>query len=226
MMRKKKETDQKLAEEKKQLREDIRKMSFSKKLEYFLMYDKWILVAAAICAIVVYFGIDWYRNAQVEEVLTVATAGGTIPDEKVVQRIEETLGIDGDPHKVVSVLSPLTGDEEGALNYYSQINFMTRVQARELDVLLMSETYAKGFQKEGYFQDPSDYLTKEQAGRMKEDISGSCVLLKNNPEMAALGMYTEPVYYGILITSRNTETAVQWLEALYDLNGSAGETVD
>ena len=68
--------------------------------------------------------------------------------ETVQENLKELLGIDQDPYQKVDITETLVSNEDGTqLDTYSQVAFVTKVQAQAFDVVLMPETLCSSFER-------------------------------------------------------------------------------
>ncbi|MBQ1312354.1 MAG: hypothetical protein IIY55_10950 [Blautia sp.] len=213
-MRQPKDIDEKLEKEKAELKKQIKDMSFAGKLEYFITYYKWVIALAVLAVFLTIGGVDWYKSMKIETVLTVQTVHAVLPMEQAEETIREQLGIQDEKDKQVLLLSPLSMDGSGELDYYSQMSLITKIAANDLDVMLMPEDYARNMERDGYFADPSTYLTPEQQESLKDQIDGCCIVLPGGEKMQMLGLYDDPVYCGVIVNTRNPDYAAEWVLAL------------
>ena len=64
-----------------------------------------------------------------------------------------------DPNQVIELTSNYVSDADtGGLDYYSQMAFVTQVQAQTLAVLILSEEACEIYEEEGYLADLKELL--------------------------------------------------------------------
>lgn len=190
-------------------------MTFSQKLEYFLMYYKWVLVLAA-GAVLLLIGVrDWIENARRQEILGImAIDCNSEFVGNASRQIKEELG-STDKYEDVSILPNIHADpESGEVDYQSRMALIAMLQAGEVDVIMMPEKSVETLEDAALFSNLSDVLGDNVTGDAVRLDGNFLVLEKGNPVIEELGFYYEPVYVGMVSYCRNEENAMTWLNIL------------
>lgn len=196
-------------------KEKIKGMGFKKKMEYFFMYYKWVpvLVIAVILAAV--GGVRWYEHAKIKNVLSIAvvnTMGQDFTERE--EEIKEVLGTK-DKYDDVSILNNFATDQDGKdLEYYSQMAFMTQVQAGSLDVLIMPEAMYETEKKKGILEDMGKILGEEAYQSFDGHEKGDCVVINDAEFKEEYSLVYDEAYICVLKNSFNQENAAKWIKSL------------
>lgn len=196
-------------------KEKIQGMGFQKKMEYFFMYYKWvpILIIGLILAAV--GGYRWYENAKIENVLSVAVVNTMTQDfTEKEEALRHTLGREG-KYDDVSILSNFATDAEGTeLEYYSQMSFMTQMQAGTIDVMIMPEGLYQSESRKGILENMETLLGEDVYKRFDGKEKGDCVIITDEEFIEDYGLVYDEVYVCVLRNSLNQENAAKWISSL------------
>ena len=206
-MRKPKEDEPEAA-----LRAGIKDLPPKKKLEYFIMYYKWVIVLVIAVIIAIPSIVQWIQNIRTKVFLNVAVVNGFYTDvDAIVADIEDTLDLKG-KYETASVLANVTADSEsGELDYYAQMAFVAQVQARTIDIFIVPEALGKSLEAQetlATFGDLFDAKTLEELGLKANEC---LVELEDSPINESLLVNYSPVYAAVFIGSQNMENAKAWL---------------
>ncbi len=197
-------------------KEKLKAMDWKGKLQYIWMYYKvWIFVAIGVVFLA--FGIrSWIENARIKTVLSIAVTDSAGSDsETVEENLKELLGIDQDPYQKVDITETFVTNEDGTqLDTYSQVAFVTKVQAQAFDVALMPEALCSSLEKEGYFMDLDQLLDQDTLQAAGQKIQGNHILVSDQSLKEQFGVEYEPVCVAVLVNAQNTEAASKWLKQL------------
>mgnify|MGYP007087866578 CR=1 FL=1 len=174
-------------------KEKLKVMDWKGKLQYIWMYYK-VWIFAAIGIVFLAFGIrSWIENARIKTFLSIAVVDSAGADYETVQEnLKELSGIDQDPYQKVDITETLVSNEDGTqLDTYSQVAFVTKVQAQAFDVVLMPETLCSSFEKEGYFFHTITFPSSITYGRTSCTGSFLCQFLSCKMRM------TSRIYFAI-----------------------------
>ncbi len=198
-----------------ELKAGLKDMSPLKKLEYFWMYDKWVIGLVIGLIVLAVGGYQWYDHSKVQEILSVAVVNCMLEDtDGMEEEIKEVLGAEGKYEDVVFNVSFTADAETGELEYYSQVAFFSQAAAGAIDVLLMPESVAENLDEVGYFEDLSTILGEDYAAVEKYAV-GNCLDLSEFSlgEKYGLG---DSVYFGVLVQSKQKENAGKYLLSLVE----------
>jgi len=196
--------------------EKLKAMDWKGKLQYIWMYYK-IWIFAVIGAVLLAFGIrNWIENARVKTVLSVAVADSTGSDYEAAQEsLEKLLGIDEDPYQKVDITETFTTDADGTqLDTYSQVAFVTKVQAQVFDVVLLPEALCESFEKDGYFMELDQLLDQDTLQAAGQKIKGCHIQISDESLKEQFGIEYEPVCVAVLVNTQHTKEAAKWMEQL------------
>lgn len=197
-------------------KEKLKVMDWKGKLQYIWMYYK-VWIFAAIGIVFLAFGIrSWIENARIKTFLSIAVVDSAGADYETVQEnLKELLGIDQDPYQKVDITETLVSNEDGTqLDTYSQVAFVTKVQAQAFDVVLMPETLCSSFEKEDYFMDLDQLLDQDTLQAAGQKVQGNHILVLDQNLKEQFGVEYEPVCVAVLVNAQNTEAASKWLKQL------------
>lgn len=198
-------------------KEKLKNMGIAGKLEYIWMYYKVAIFGAIGFIALIFIGVDLYQNAQKETVLSISVFdAGTSNVDTFSEGIREVLELT-DENQVIEVTSSYVTDaSSGGLDYYSQMAFVTQVQAQTLDVVLLSEDACEIYEGEGYFADLKELLGEEVYNSFGDSIDTYHLELPQEDIGEGLDLPYEPVYIGVLVNTTNTESAAKWIASLAD----------
>ena len=219
------------------LRDEIRmqqeKLSqepFLKKLEYFWDYYK-IQVIITVLFACMFGSILHSVITKKETVLSIAfvNAFPNVEDELMKTDLENYLGLNEKKQQVI-IDSTYYIDEESTSPYavtYSQ-KFSTNAMAGKLDVVLADEVNFDFYAKQGFFQDLSFLLSKEELAHYQEnlyyidhpyDIENKPVPIgikidKTNKITETACYPNTSAYFGIVANSEHADNALLYLNYL------------
>lgn len=198
-------------------KEKLKNMGIAGKLEYIWMYYKAAIFGVIGFIALIFIGVDLYQNAQKETVLSISVFdAGTSNVDTFTEGIREVLELT-DENQVIEVTSSYVTDaSSGGLDYYSQMAFVTQVQAQTLDVVLLSEDACEIYEGEGYFADLKDLLGEDVYNSFGDSIDTYHLELPQEDIGEGLELPYEPVYIGVLVNTTNTESAAKWIASLAD----------
>ena len=198
-------------------KEKIRGMGMKKKLEYFWMYYKWVLVCVIVGILAIRGGMDWYRNAKTETILSIAPVNaGSFETEATEQKVREILGSDGEYEQVSIYTNLMTTGEKGEFEYTSQMAYIAQTQAGTMDVLLMPENVYEHYAPEGCFADMKEVLGEETCDALGDLVQKDCVVATGNSLGEDFGISYEPVYISVMFNSENMENAAAWIKSVVE----------
>lgn len=198
-------------------KEKIKGMGLGKKLEYIWMYYK-AVIFGVIAAIALVFALrDWYRNAQIEDILSIAIINGGMGEtEEWAEEIKESLGSTDEEERVSFILN-LNSDESGAeLEYNSQMAFVAQVGAENIDVLVTTEAMCRKMGEQEYFSDLSEILDAETLAAFGDCAKQYYIKLDDSVIQENIALPYQDVCVAVLINAKNFENAVQWVSSLAD----------
>lgn len=187
------------------------------KLQYIWAYYKLHMVAVVAVIALAFFIKDLYHNSKIHNELTIMVIDSYgNSQEEAEQKVQETLGIQDDPYKIVTVDESLrTGDDGVALESYSQMSFTTKVAAKAVDVLVGPQKYIDGFEhKDEYFMDLTELLPEEVYQAFGEQDDKYSITINSDKLAEEFELYYQPVRIGIISNSGNVDNAVKWLTKL------------
>lgn len=196
-------------------REKIKGMGMGKKLEYIWMYYKPVIFGF-IGAIVLIFALrDWYRNAQIEDILSIAVVNGGMGEtEDWAEEIKEFLGSTDENDRVGFILN-LNSDETGAdLDYNAQMAFVAQVGAQTIDVLVTTEAMCEKMAEQEYFSEVSEVLDEETLAAFGDCAEQYYIKLEDSTIQEHIELPYEDVCVAILANAKNFDNAVQWVSSL------------
>ena len=195
---------------KEEVHKNFRYMPLSKKLEYFFMYYKWV-IALAVFLVILGIGLrGWIENLRTTQILGIMAINcNPEAPEDIGERVKADIG-GKEKYEEVDVFRNVTADmETGELDYQSQMLFITMLQAREFDVILMPEAAVKGMEDTAAFADLGG-ITGLSSG-----TDGPFLVLPEGSKVYEyFGFYYEPVYVGLLDGCKNEENALLWIRQL------------
>lgn len=198
-------------------KQKLQSMGLAGKLQYIWMYYKPVIfgiIGAIVLLCVVW---DTYEKAKVKTVLSVSVIDsmGTASTEELQEDIKEILGIQDDQYKSIELAENFNTINDGSeLDAYSQMAFVTKVQAETVDVLVMPESFYKALEADGFFADLSDVLSEEEREAFGENIDEHHIVLTDQKKAEAMGVYYEPVCLAVLGNAPNMENAAKWLVSM------------
>lgn len=197
-------------------RKKLKGMSFWKKLEYIWMYYKPAIFGAIGFVILIFIGMDLYENAKMETLvsISVVNAGGS-DTEAFAEQVKEIVGATG-KYETVEVSSSLnTGSDGKTLDYYAQMAFVTQIQAKTVDILVIPEPFYEELNQEGYFADLQEILGEETYASFGENIDQHHLKLENGEAVGeGISLAYEPVCIAVMVNAPNPEHAAEWITSL------------
>ncbi|MDO4649293.1 MAG: hypothetical protein Q4B26_11655 [Eubacteriales bacterium] len=193
-----------------ELKAGIKDMSPLKKLEYFWMYDKWVIALVIGIIVLAIGGYRWYEHSKIQEILSIAAVNSMVEDtESLEAEILEMVGTGG-KYEEVAVYSNFSGNNEtGELEYYSQMTFVSHAAAGTLDVVLMPKSFAEKLDETGYF-DSLEEVFGEDYDAVADYVSGNCLDLSETGLSEKFGM-GDSIYVGVLGTSKHKENVTKYI---------------
>lgn len=212
--------------------EKLKGQSWQKKLDYFWDYYKIHVIIIILAACMFGSFLHGIINKK-ETVLSVAyiNAFSNIDDEIFMDDFEEFININ--PKKQQALLdSSYYIDENSTSPYaatYSQ-KFSTMAMAGELDVVVADEENFSFYGKQGFFQDLTKVLTKEQISQYQDsflycdlpndEVDGEVPVginvTKANKICATESYPNKTAYYGVITGSANIDYALSYLNYLFE----------
>lgn len=195
-------------------KEKIKGMGMKKKLEYIWMYYK-PAIFGLIGAIVLIFVVkDWYYNAQIEDILSIAIANGSLGEtDDWAEEIKASLG-STDEFERVSFILNLNTDENGAdFDYYAQMAFLAQVQAKGIDVIVTTEEMCKKLAGEEYFLELSEALDEETLAAFGDQAEKYYLRLEEGQLQDHIQLYYDPCV-AFIVTTENLDNAAKWVSSL------------
>ena len=200
-------------------KEKLKTMSGKEKLAYIWMYYK-LAIFGAVAAVFLVIGIaNWIENAKITNVLsvTVINSSGSGYDA-AVSSLEEFFGIADEKYKTVELSESYSTTSDGdALDTYAQMAFVARVQAKDMDVVLLPESLCESYEEQGYFADLEDVLGEETCAAFEDAMQGQHILISDADFMEQFGVSYEPVCVAVFVNAPNSENAAQWVASLANL---------
>lgn len=198
-------------------KEKLKDMNFLGKLEYVWMYYKAAIFGVIGLIILIFVGIDIYQNIQTETVLSVALVDtGSSDTQAVSDGIEDSLDAKGKYQEIMVSGNFVSDGQNGGLDYYSQMAFVTQVQAKTIDVVLMPEEICKGYEEEGYFADLKELLGEEVYASFGDAADTYHLELPQEQISKGLDLMYEPVCVAVLVNAPHAENAAEWIASLAD----------
>lgn len=200
-------------------KEKIKGMGFKKKLEYFWMYYKWVLIVVIALIVGGKLGMDWYHNLQIDTVLAISVVNSSMTDsEAVTEEIKKVLGCEGDEYSSVEIAGNLTTGQDGTeFDYYAQMAYSTQVQARGIDVLIFPESLYERANSSGIFDNLENIMDEETKAALGDRLKGDYITFGPESSLGEeLGVYYQPVCLAVPASAKNTENAVKWIADLVE----------
>ena len=167
-------------------------------------------VVAAIIAIRA--GIGWMHDRKIETVLSVAPVNsGLLEGADAAASIRETLGIDSEYEEVLVIPTLFADEESGEFDYYSQMNFLTRSQSGNLDILLMPERMAENFSQQEMLMDLRELLGEEDFESFGAQEDPHYLQIRDEELASLFGLAYEPVYIGVPVSAVRLDEAKAWI---------------
>ena len=108
-----------------------------------------------------------------------------------------------------------TTDQTGKdLEYYSQMSFMTQMQAGTIDVVIMPETMYKTESRKGILENMGTVLGEEAYKNFAGYEKGDCVIITDKDFIEDYGLVYDEAYVCVLKNSLNQENAAKWISSL------------
>ncbi len=196
-------------------KEKLQGMGFKKKMEYFFMYYKWVPILIIVVIIAVVGGYRWYEHAKIETVLSVSAVNTKAQDFiEEQEKIRKILGAES-KYEQVSVIGNFSTDQTGKdLEYYSQMSFMTQMQAGTLDVVIMPESMYKTESRKGILENMGTVLGEDAYKNFAGYENGDCVIITDKEFIENYGLVYDEAYVCVLKNSLNQENAAKWISSL------------
>lgn len=213
--RQKHESD--LTKEEKRLleKEKFKDMDFKGRLEYIWMYYKPALFGIVVFIALIFVGIDVYQNLSENTLLSVAVIDvGSSDTLALAEDIKERLGATGKHDQVQVNSNYVTSVKEEGLDYYSQMAFVTQVQAETLDVVLLPKELCEIFEEQDYFADLKELLGEETYAAFGDSISSCYLELTNEQVGEGIDVLYSPVCVAVLVNAPHAKNAAAWLTTL------------
>lgn len=198
-------------------KEKIKGMGMGKRLQYIWMYYK-AAIFGVIGAIILVFVIrDWYRNAQIVDILSIAIANGGLGDtEEWAEEIKADLGSTDEDDRVSFILN-LNTDETGAeFDYNAQMAFIAQVQAQGIDVLVTTEDMCKNMSNQEFFADLTEALDEETLELLGDRAEQYYIKLEDSAIQEHIPLAYDEVCVAILGNTKNFDNAVKWVSSLVE----------
>lgn len=197
-------------------KQKLQSMGLKGKLQYIWMYYKPVIFG--VIGAFALLGIIWdtYQNAKIKTALTVSVINSAgSQTEEVQEEMKEVLGITEDPYKSIELAENFNTTQDGKeLDPYSQMAFVTKIQASTVDVLVMPESFYQELEKDNFFADLGDVLTEEERNAFGENIDAHHIVLTDKKQAETLGAFYEPVCLAVLGNAPNMENAGKWIASL------------
>lgn len=198
-------------------KEKFKDMSIPGKLEYIWMYYKPVLFGILGFIILIFVGIDIYQNIQTETVLSVAVVDAVSSNtQELAEDIEERLAVTGENQDVQVNSNFVSDGQSEGLDYYSQMAFVTQVQAKTIDVVLLPEDLCGIYEEEGYFADLKELLGEEVYASFGDSADTYHLKLSQEDISETLDLPYESVCVAVLVNTPHTESAAAWISTMAD----------
>lgn len=196
-------------------KEKIKGMGMGKKLEYIWMYYKPVIFGIIGAIVLVFVLKDWYHNAQIEDILSIAIANGGMGDtEEWAEEIKAELGSTDEYDRVGFILN-LNTDETGAeFDYNAQMAFVAQVGAGNIDVLVTTEAMCKKMIGQEFLAELSDVLDEETLAAFGDRAKEYYIRLDDSAIQEHIVLPYEDVCVAILANVKNSENAAAWISSL------------
>lgn len=196
-------------------KEKLKEMGLGKKLEYIWMYYKPVIFGIIGFIALIFLAVDLYQNAQKETLLSISVVNaGNMDAEVLASEVQDIIGAEGKNELAEVVGNLLTGPEGDSFDYYTQMAFVTQMQAKTMDVMVMPEKLYKALNEEGYFVDLKELLGDEVYQSFGEDIDQGHVSLAGSPLTEKFDLQYEPVCVAVLVNSTHMDNAAKWIASL------------
>lgn len=197
----------------------MKNQSLSKKIEYFWYYYKLhtIIVVLLVCIL----GNIFYSIAtRKETILSIAyiNASPDIEYATLAYNFENYLGINNKKYQVTIDSTYYINDD--FTNIYGQ-KFSTNAMAGMLDVVLADESTFDFYSKQGFFQDLTNILSKDDLENYQNNLYYTDIPHDNSEQKIPVGIkltssdklsYPNSVaYFGILKDTNHVDTALSYL---------------
>lgn len=180
------------------------------------MYYKMVFIGILCFILCIHLGINWYHNAQIKSVLSVSVVNSpSFEPEPIEEEIMEILGCAGDEFSKVEIFSNMNTDQTGeALDYYNQMSYIARLQAKEIDVIIFPESLYKAINVDEIFLDMKEVLDPETYEAFGEQVKGNYLALENTKLNEEMTIYYEPVCLAVPMNAQHIENAGKWIATL------------
>lgn len=206
-----------LTKEEKRLleKEKLKDMNFIGKLEYIWMYYKPVLCGILVFIVLIFVGVDVYQNLSENTVLSIAIIdAGTSDTVAFTEEIREILGMTGKNDCVDANANYVTSTQDDGLDYYSQMAFVTQVQAKALDVVLLPQKSCEVFEEQGYFADLKELLGEETYAAFGDAASTCHLELSADQVGKGIEVLYDPICVAVFVNAPHSENAAAWLASL------------
>ena len=209
------ETDLTKKERRQIEKEKLKGMGTGKKLQYIWMYYKVHMLCVILAIGAVCLGVNLYRHAKMETVLSIAVVNaGDFSSEEEQKNILEMLDTDN-KYAQVSVAQNLMTDETGEdLDYYARMAYVTEIQAATVDVLVMPKALYEHEKDSGMYADLKETFGEDvfeslgAADAQHLEFDGSSKIAKE------FGLSSEPVCVCLPGNVKNKENALKWIQSI------------
>ncbi len=206
--------DEKEKRDKEELKQQLRDMNFSQKLEYFWMYYKWVIVCAIAAVFVIAFGIDWFKSLEDRTVIGIIAGNCFAPAESAEEEIKEILGTD-DPHDKVELRTTVSvNSETGELDYYSNMAFLAVYSSGNLNLIVMPEVGAEKMREAVEWVSLDEVFGPEEADQYRQyEDNGIIRLPEGSCLTKLLDLAYDPVCVIVVDARFNMENTKTLLKA-------------
>lgn len=200
-------------------REKLKGLSFGKKLEYIWEYYKAVFAIILFAAVIIAFIVRLISGLGTVTELSVAWINAQ-ESEGQLQSMEEEFrkfgGWEDGKQKVVFddsyAIHPGQTDPMTAI---SQAKITTDIQAKMLDVMVMTEDVYKNYLEMGAFVDMKEVLGKEFSDSHQELLTEEGYALKLTDSIRLKSLYgEEPVYLAVTVRAKNTDNVEKFVKYL------------
>ena len=214
----KNELDMSRKERKQREKEKLKNMGPGAKLQYIWMYYKPHIFGFLGVLLFIYLGYDMYQNSLIETVLSVTIVNSSLVDtEEQSKEILELLGYADDPYSDVQIGTNMYTSADGeTFDYSGQMAFMAKVQAQDIDVMVMPESLYESMKDDDAFADLREVLDEETYASFGDKIDEKHLMISDPSLGEELGVPYDPICAAVIVNSAHTEDAGKWLASLVD----------
>lgn len=196
-------------------KQKLQSMGLTGKLEYIWMYYKPAIFGVIGFIVVIFAGVDMYKNAQIKDVLNVSVINAGLGDPTALsEEIREIIGAEGKNQRVGIQTNLVTNSNGDDFDYYSRMGYITKVQAQDIDILIMSEKMYQALLKDDIFADMEDAMGEEIYASFGDSIDEKHLTLDSSILGPDLPVDYDPLCICIIANAKNQENAVKWLASL------------